>query len=936
MSCVPRRSRSERGVAVKWPVWLYRLVPYLGRRQAEADLQEELRLHLELEGERQRDAGLSGSAAPRAARRRLGNATLIRERTRDVWGWRWLDELGRDVRHAVRGLARSPGFAAAVVLVLALGIGANTAMFGIVYGMLIRPLPYPDAGAIVRIGESSGLRSVSDMRLSNRSMPLLEESAESFEQLAAYQERSAELASLDGATLSGARVSPSLFPLLRAAPHLGRLFTEEEARVGADGVVLLSHDAWTRRFASDPDIVGTLVDLDGDPYTVVGVLADGFRFPNPDSEFWTPYVIPPFTPPSMEGPAEQRLVLLASFNALGRLRPGVSPAQAATEARTILQRSSDEFIARVRRNQSAGETPEVDVRVVPLLEEMVGEYRPALLALAAATTLVLLIACINVAGLLLARGVTRRRTLAVCAALGAGRGRLARQLLTESMTLSLSGGVLGLAAAASVLGAAPAIVPVEVARLDEVGIDTVVLVFTAGLSVVVGLLFGAAPVFQWSRVRLVPALNEGGAQSAGGFRLLRSNRARAGLATAQVALTLVLLIGAGLLLRSFVQLVTFDRGYDPANVVSTDVRNPMPSRPSTTPEAFSELRASHHRLQVRLLDEMTTRLEFLPDVEAFGLSWSLPFERNRPSVGPLRPAGTPMPSDANEMVRTELQVASPGYFEAMGFRLRAGRTLTRLDGPGSPRVLVANETLARELFGGEPAVGQRVSIADRDESWELVGIVEDIVYGGLELTAEPRAEAFFPLAQIGGQRFFGFSSRVFATIRTSGDSSAVIPFLREAATAANPQATLGQVTTMEARLANAVAQPRFQAVFVGSFAGLALLIVAFGIYGLLSYTVAQRRGEIGIRMALGARRGDILGLVVRQGAALVVAGGVLGMFAAAASSRVLERLLYGVTASDLPTFLGAPLVLVAVALVACWLPARRAARIDPMRALRFE
>ena len=921
---------------MKWPSWLYRLVPYLGRRQAAEDLQEELRLHLELERERQRDGGLSEDDALREARRKLGNGTLIIERTRDIWGWRWLDDLGRDARHALRSLRRSPGFAGAVVLVLALGIGANTAMFGIVYGVLLRPLPYPDADAVVRVGESLGSSGVSDMWLSNRSMPLLVESAESFEQLAAYQDHSVESASLDGAALSGARVSPSLFPLLRAAPHLGRLFTEEEARVGANPVVLLSHGSWTRRFASDPDVVGTLVDLDGDPHTVVGVLAEDFYFPTPNSEFWTPYVIPPFMPPNMEGPAEQRVILSAVFRGLGRLRSGVSPTQAATEARTILQRSSDELMARVRENRPAGDVPEVGVRVVPLLEEMVGEYRPALLALAATTALVLLLACVNVAGLLLARGVTRRRTLAVCAALGAGRGRLARQLLTESMALSLGGGVLGLAAGVLVLRAAPALVPVEVARLDEVGVDAVVLVFTVGLSIAVGLLFGAAPVLQWSRVRLVSALNEGGAQSAGGFRLLRSNRARAALATVQVALTLVLLIGAGLLLRSFVQLVTFDRGYDPANVVSTTVRNPMPSPPSMTPDAYLELQSSHHRYQARLLDEMTTRLESLPDVEAFGLSWSLPFAGGIASKSPFRPAGTPIPSSPSEFVQTQLQVASPGYLEAMGFRLRAGRTFTRVDGPESPRVLVANETLARELFGDEPAVGQRVVMGNRNEPWEVVGVVEDIVYGGLELTAEPQAEALFPLAQIGGKRFFGFSSRTFVTIRTTGDSLAVIPFLREAATATNPQATLGPVTTMQARLSAAVAQPRFYAVFVGSFAGLALLLVAFGIYGLLSYTVAQRRGEIGIRMALGACRGDILGLVGRQGASLVAVGGVIGLSTAAASSRVLESLLYGVDTDDPLTFLAAPLVVVAVALVACWLPARRAARVEPMKTLRFE
>ena len=315
---------------MKWPVWLCRLVPYLGRRQAEEDLREELRLHLELERERQRDAGLSESDARRAAGRRLGNAPLIRERTRDVWGWCWLDDLARDVRQAVRGLGRSPGFTGTVMLVLALGIGANTAMFSIVYGLLIRPLPYPEPEAIVRVGESLAPAQGSDMRLSNRSMPLLQESAESFEQLAAYQEVSLDWAGPDGAvSLSGALVSPSLFPLLRAAPSLGRLFTEEEARIGADQVALLSHGAWIRHFGADPDIVGTPVVLEGNAHTVVGVLSEGFYFPNADVEIWTPYAIPPFTPPSVVGSGEQRMMVMFGFSALGRLRPGVSPEQAA-------------------------------------------------------------------------------------------------------------------------------------------------------------------------------------------------------------------------------------------------------------------------------------------------------------------------------------------------------------------------------------------------------------------------------------------------------------------------------------------------------------------------------------------------------------------------------------------------------------------------------
>ena len=853
----------------------------------------------------------------------------------DGRGRRWLGDLGRDLRHAGRGLRRSPGFAASVALMLALGLGANTAMFGIVYGVLLRPLPYPDAAAIVRIGESLGSVGGSDMWLSNRSMPLLEESAGSFERLAGYLEISARSASVGGATLSGARVSPSLFPLLGSRPGLGRLFTEEDAREGADLVVLLSHGVWTTRFGSDADIVGTLVDLAGEPHAVVGVLPEGFGFPNPDNEFWTPLVVPPFVPPSTDDPAAPRMVVRLVFGGLGRLRPGVSPEQAATEARTILQANAAGITAQAGEDQAAADGPEIAVRVVPLLEEMVGEYRPALLVLTAATALVLLIACINAAGLLLARGVTRQRMFALCAALGAGRGRLARQLLTESVALGLTGGLLGLAAAAVVLRAAPALVPVDVARLDEVGIDEVTVGFTVGLSVLVGLLSGAVPALQWSRLDLVRTLNEGSAQSAGGFRLLRSNRSRAVLVMAQVALALVLLVGTGLLLRSFVRLVTFDRGYDPANVVSTAALFPF-SQPSMAPEARANSANRYGRLHEQLLDEMTTRLEPLPDVEAFGLSRSLPFESDWDitSETRLRVVGTPMTS-WNEVPRPKVRVVSPGYLEAMRFRLRAGRTFTRLDGSASPRVLVVNETLARELFGGGPAVAQRV-VSPFGEPWEVVGVVGDVVYTGLELTAEPQAEAFFPLAQVRDEQGFGWRSSIYVAVRTFGGSLTVVPFLREAMTATDPQARLDTVMTMEARLSTAIAEPRFYAVFVGSFAGFALLLAALGIFGLLSYTVAQRRGEIGIRMALGARRGDILALVASQAAVLVAVGAAAGMAGAAASSRVLESVLHGVATDDLLTFAAAPLVLLAVALVACWFPARRATRVDPVEALRFE
>lgn len=910
---------------MKWPLSLYRWVPYLGRRRAEEGLRKELKLHLALERERQREGGLLEDDALRAAQRTLGNLVLIRERARDVWGWSWLDDLGRDMRHALRGLRHHPGLAATVALILALGIGSNTAMFSIVYGVLLRPLPYPDPGAIVRIGESVGSGSVPGMRLSNRSMSLLQENAESFEQLAAYEEVSAEW---NGVTLRGARVSPSLFPLFRVPPHLGRLFLEEEVRTGAERVVLLSYGTWTNRFASDPAIVGTNTNFGGDPHLVVGVLAEGFHFPIPDSEFWMPYAIAPTTAESAPGqPGGFAFTTTVMFRAIGRLRPGVSAEQAASEVGSILQGNSHAFPA------LAGGSGPRGVRVVPLLDEMVGEYRPALSILTVVTVLVLLVTCLNVAGLLLARGMARRRMLAISAALGASRGRLVRQLLTESTVLSLGGGVLGLTAAAVFLHAVPALAPGDVERLDEVRIDGAVFAFTAGLSIVIGLLCGAGSAIQWSQIHLVRTLNDGSAQSARGSGLLRTHRVRTTLATVQVAVAVVLLIGAGLLLRSLVQLLTFDRGFDPANVATATVTNPLGVALHELPTQWPQMMAEHQRLQERLFDEMT-RLGSLPDVEAVGLSRHLPFGRNSPSAVPLRVAGTPVPSNPNEMVQTALQIVSPGYLDAMQFRLRAGRKFTPLDGRESPRVLVANETLARELFGSRPAVGQRV-IVGYGEPWEVVGVVGNIVYGGLDLAREVQAEAFFPLAQA-SERFFGFSQAINVVVRTAGDSLTVIPFLREAIAAANPQATIHEVTTMEARLLNAVAWPRLYAFFVGSLAGLTLLLAAVGVYGLLSYTVAQREREIGIRMALGAGSTQIIALVLGQGAALVGAGTLMGVGAGAAASRMLESLLYGVSADDHLTFLLAPLVLVAIALAACWFPARRATRVDPMRMLRFE
>ena len=906
---------------MKWPVWLDRLVPYLGRRQAEADLQEELRLHLELEGERQRNAGLSGYDASRAARRRLGNATLIRERTRDVWGWRRLDDLVRDVRHALRGLRRRPGFAATVVLVLALGTGANTAMFSIVHGLLIRPLPYPDADAIVRVGHVSAASRPALALVSNITLPRLQEEAESFEQLAAYVPRSPTWLGPEGRrTLRGAMVSPALFPLLRAAPHLGRLFVEEDGRERADRVALLSHAAWTNRYGSDPGVIGAALDLDGETFTVVGVLPAGFSFPSPEVEVWTPLVIPAFEPGAIG----------LNFPALGRLRPGVSPERAVAEVDAVLNADRSPSDPRPRR----------EPRVIPLQEEMVRGFRPVLVLLTAVTALVLAVACINVAGLFLAHGVARRRELAVRGALGAGRGRIARLLLTESVVLSVSGGALGLAAAGLILRGVPALVPGAVPRLEEVGVDGVVLAFGAGLSVVAGLVFGAVPALSWSRLHLVRALGEGSPRAAGGFRILSANRTRAALAVTQVALALVLLVGAGLLLRGFVRLVSVDPGYDAGSVLTAEVNHPDLGGLILA----GEFEAAGENAR-RFTDELRERLEqvdAVSGIEAVGLSTALPLVRDGWPLPVLVP-GRPEPPSPRDFPRAHVRAATPGYFDVMRLRPRGGRALTRLDGPGSRRVAVVNETLERELFDGGPAVGRRLQLGpvggplrlgSDDELWEVVGVVADVEYGGLA-PAESAAAVYVPLRQLFASALPMLNAPLIA-VRTRGNPLAAVPFLREAVADVHPRAALDDVTTMEVRLSSSVAQPRFQAVFVTSFGAVALLLAMLGVYGLLSHSVAQRRSEIGIRMALGAQTGHSLSLVARQGALLVAAGVGLGLLAAAASSRVLEGFLFGVATSDRLTFVAAPLVLIAVALVACWLPARRATRIDPLETLRLE
>ena len=751
----------------------------------------------------------------------------------------------------------------------------------------------------------------------------LQDGARSFEHIAAYRSVSVVTDSPNGLVeLSAAEVTPSLFPLLRTTPWLGRTFTEEDAAEGAGRVVLLSHRAWTRRFGADPDIVGAPVELNDEPYTVIGVLPDAFAYPSRSVELWTPLVVPEY-----EAVGEGVVVLGPPLNAIARLRPEVSPEQAAAEARTLLAESSGNL-------PPSGE-PEVSVR--PIREELARPFRAVLLMLGAGTGLVLLVMCANVSGLLLVRGVVRQPELAIRGALGASRSRIARHLLVESIMLSVAGGAIGVAVAAGMVRAAAGLVPDYVPGLAGAGLDGAVLLFTTGLAVGTGVLSGTAPALAGSRVNLLRTLNEASGATAGGFGRLRMNRTQAVLAVGQVAVALPLLIGAGLLLRSFVAVVTFDHGYEPADILVFQAVNPASNalpRPDVLadPDVIAENYESVRGFAETLL-RAVERIENLPGVDAVALAYFMP---TLPAgVESIAVAGPPAPIPPRQQLFSGIRRVSPGYADVLGLRVQAGRFFTDRDSADGQRVVVVSESFAQRAFGDAPAVGQRLLrpavIGDATATWEVIGVVDDIA--SPLLPADTRRmlppDVFVPLLQPGmTRRYAVFHETPHILVRSDRTALTVLAFLREVHTETYPGPSPDQVLSV------LVAQPRFYAMCAGILGTVALLLAAFGLYGVLSHSVAERRREIGIRMALGAGRRDVVGLVVRQGGGLVAVGVIIGLAGAATTTRVIEHLLFDVAPLDPLTYAGVTAVLVAFALLACWLPARRVARIAPMDAVR--
>ncbi len=807
---------------------------------------------------------------------------------------RWEDEMIQDLRFGVRMLLRHKGLTFVTVLSLAFGIGANTAIFSVVNAVVLRPLPFREPERLVRIWQDKPVAGLRQMPVSAGNVTVWRNQAKSFEGVAAfYQMASVFTGESEPEQVPGARVSVEFFPVLGLQPMLGRNFTPEEDQPGANRVVLLSHSFWQRRFGGDPGVLGRTITMDHkNSATVIGVMPAEVSYPG-KSEFWQLLAL-----------KDRNRHGMRHLSVIARRKPGVTVAQAEAEVKLIHEGLQKQF---------PDDYKEWGVEVVALHESVVGNVRRALFVLFGAVGFVLLIACANVANLLLARAAARQKELAVRAALGAGRFRLIRQMLTESALLAALGSAAGLLLAVLGVRTLLALDPPGVPRLAQVGIDGRVLVFTLVATVVVGLLFGLAPALQLSKPDLNRTLKEGAAQAARGRQRFRGQGLRGFLVVTQTALALVLLVGAGLLLKSFIKLRQVELGFDPTHAVSLTIA-PAFNR-------FAEKQRTNEYYR-----RMIESLAAAPGVTAVGAVTGAPLSGAYMSDAILI-AGRPAPEPA-EKQRAYLSVISPDYFRAAGTPLKQGRSLTDDDREGSPRVALVNEALARRYFPDANLMGQRISLrGEPDKPYEIVGVVADLKQFGIDKEVQPIFYVSY------WQREMAFMNLV---VRSTGEPSALIPALRNRIRTVDPYAPIVRVRTLEETVGEAVAQPRFYTLLLTIFSAIALLLAVIGLYGVMSYAVSQRTHEIGIRMAVGAQPGDVLRLFLRQGIALVGIGLALGLGGALALTRVLTSLLFDVRETDPLTFASVALLLAGVALLACWIPARRAAKVDPMIALRHE
>ena len=803
---------------------------------------------------------------------------------------RWEDEMMQDIRLGFRMLRSQPSFTVVAVLALALGIGATTLIFSVVNAVLLRPLPLSEAERVVRLGEAHNGSEITTAQFSYANFLDLGAQTETLESIAASRFSFATLTDNgEPEQVAGTMVSANYFATLGATPLRGRVFTQAEDQPNAAQVVMLSHALWISRFGGDESLIGKTIQVSGNSATVVGVMPSGFEFPG-QTKLWVPLRA------TGDLRNNRRSHLL---QVVGRLKPNVTTAQAESEL--------DALAARIEQ-QYPGVDPNLKINAGNLQANLVAPLRPALLVLLGAVAFLLLIACANVANLLLARAASREKEMAIRSALGAGRLRLARQLLTESVLLAGLGGTVGMLFVVWGAKLIATLDPASFPRINEVNVDAKVLGFAVLVSLLTGVLFGLAPILQLPKQELHATLKEGGRGSVG----TSHGRLRQTLVVSEIALTLVLLLGAGLLINSFVKLMQVNRGFDPTNVLTLNVTLP-----------FAKYNNARSIVFVR---QMLERVATIPGVVSASNTMTLPFSGGAATSFAIE--GRP-PVDGDKEPIADIRSVDANYFRTLAIPLRAGRAFTERDDENAPRVMLINEEMARRYWPNESPIGRRVTMKDWGDpmTGEIVGIVGDVKADGID--ADIRPMIYWPFAQFPSN----FNNLV---IRTSGDPLSFANAVKTAVWSIDATQPLARIRTMEDVIANSVAPRRFNLLLLGSFAALALLLAAVGIYGVMAYTVSQRTHEIGIRMALGARAADIVQMIVGQGMRLVVAGISLGLGAGFWLTRLMEKLLFGVSATDPLTFVLIPVFLAAVAFLSCSLPARRATKVDPIEALRCE
>jgi putative ABC transport system permease protein len=876
----------------------------ISRRKLYGELSEEIRVHLEEKIEELVANGMSRKEAAAAARREFGNVTLVEEHSRAVWRWPSIEDFLMDIRVALRMLHNNPGFAAVAVLTLALGIGANTALFSVIDAVLLRPLPFRDPARLVA-------PLCVDLQDANRggevSYPVFldwRSQNHSFESMSVWDGRSFTYTGGDQPeSVRGAVVSASLISMLGVPPVLGRGFNADEDQLGpAQLPVILSYEFWRSHFGGDPNIVGRAVTLDSQKFTIVGVMPARFQFPVQRNrvELWTTIAV------DLQGKtpmASQRGV--SYLNVVARLKPGVQTLQAQADLLSIQQQLNRQY----PENRPRGAVVRTEA------DQIAGPMRPPLMILLGAVGFVLLIACANVASLLLARATVRQKELTVRAALGASRWMIVRQLLTESVLLAMLGGALGILLAHWATGGLIALAPQQLARTGDIALDFRVLAFSLIVALATGVLFGLAPAIQSSRHdlnRILVDSARGSSSGRGGVHL------RGVLVACQLAIALVLLIGAGLLLRSFDRLQHVDPGFRADHVLTFLLDVPPERHPREQRAAF--------------VREILQATRALPGVTSAGAIFGLSLDEDEGVFCGLDIEGRPVPQ--SQRPRVAFRLVDSQYFATMKIPLLQGRTFTPQDEQGGPPLAIVNETLARRMFPGESPLGHRlapsISFGDSDVApmREIVGVIGDVKSGGISDNAVP--EVYAP------QTATDFIGEMTIVVRTGNDPNALIPAVRSVVASADKDLPLRDVRTMEEYVTGSISAPRFEAVLLGTFAALAFVLTTIGLYGVISYSVVQRTREMGIRMVLGAQRGSISLMVVRQGAVLTLIGVAAGMLVSLFAVRLIRSLLYEIGATDPATFIAVPLLLIAVALLASYIPARRATRVDPLVALRYE